>query len=439
MIHPQHFFVAGISFKKTDIQLRSKFAFAPGQCSSIYAAGQADCFQHYFILSTCNRTEIYGFAPCKYVLYSLFQRHANASPEEVSQYVYGKEGNDAVRHFLSVASGIDSQIPGDHEIISQIKSAFQLAKEHQRTNGYLEKLFNFAMQSSKEVKANTSFSNGTVSTIYATVKNLSKQKIIHKVVVLGAGSTGQQTVGYLKKLMRNVEITLVNRNTEKLKAVASMFNIQGAPLESLYDELKDADAMIVATNAKKPLVGREHLIGARVKFIFDLSVPQNVAEDVCTMDPIKYYNVDSISALTDATIQTRLAEIPKVERIVLNYVRRFSEWSARHHYFSLASRASLAGNLLPRKELTGLFDQWHKSMQFDPTFIPYSAKASDSILLALKSAYPTVALWMPLSKATVHASYCTHSHQQQATCSHEQQPTCFVANRCGCQQAKNFG
>ena len=431
MIHSQNFFVAGISFKKTDIRLRSKFAFAAGQCSSIYASTKANCFQHYFILSTCNRTEIYGFAPCKYVLYSLFQRHANASPEEVNQYVYGKEGNNAVRHFLSVASGMDSQIPGDYEIISQIKSAFQLAKEHRRTNGYLERLFNFAMQASKEVKANTSFSNGTVSAIYATVKKLSKQKTIHKVVVLGAGCTGQQTVGYLKKLMPNVKITLMNRDAERLNAVASMFNIQGAPLENLRDELKDADAIIVATNANKPLVSREHLVGSRIKFIFDLSVPQNVAEDVCAMDQIKYYNVDSISTLTDATIQVRLAEIPKVKGIVINYERKFSEWSARHHYFSLASQASVAGNLLSRKELTSSFDQWHKSLQYDPTFIPYSARASDSILLALKSAYPTVRLSTSLQETSVHASCCAHSHSRQ--------PTCFMATRCGCQQAWHWG
>ena len=332
--------------------------------------------------------------------------------------MYVKEGNKAVRHFLSVASGLDSQIPGDYEIISQIKSAFQLAKEHRRTNGYLEKLFNFAMQASKEVKVSTSFSNGAVSVIYAAAQKISKQKNIHKVVVLGAGSTGQQAVGYLKKVMPNVKITLINRDTEKLKPIASMFNIQGASLENLRDELKDADTMIVATNANKPLVNREHLIGSRMKFIFDLSVPQNVAEDVCTMDQVKYYNVDSISTLTDATIQVRLAEIPKVKDIVTNYERKFSQWSARHHYFSVASQASVGGNLLSRKELTGLFDQWHKSLQYDSGFIPYSAKASDSILLALKSAYPTVQLAKSTHNPTRLASCYTH--------------TCFTKSRCSC-------
>lgn len=413
MVHPQNFFVAGISFKKTDLRLRSKFALAPEQCSSIYAATQADCFQHYFVLSTCNRTEIYGFAPCKYVLYSLIQRHTDASPEEVNQYVYVKEGRDAVRHFLSVASGMDSQIPGDYEIIAQIKSAFQLAKEHHRTNGYLERLFNFAMQASKEVKANTCFSNGTVSPIYTTVHKISAKNNIHKVVVLGAGSTGQHAVGYLKKLMPGVKIVLVNRDMEKLKQVASIFNVQGAPLEHLQDELKNTDAMIVATNANKPLVNREHLIGSCIKLIFDLSVPQNVAEDVRTMDQVKYYNVDSISTLTDATIKVRLAEIPKVEGIVIKYERKFSEWSARHHYFSLACQASVSGNLLSRGELTGLFDQWHKSLQDDPTFVPYSASASDSIISALQSAYPAVRLSTSLQRTNSHAPCCANSYPKQ--------------------------
>ncbi len=418
MIPPQKFFVAGISFKKTDIELRSKFAFSPGQCSSLYPVTESDCFQHFFILSTCNRTEIYGFAPCEYVFLSLLQRHAKASSQEVSQHVYVKEGAKAVRHFLSVASGLDSQIPGDYEIISQIKSAFQLAKEHRRTNGYLEKLFNFAMQASKEVKVSTSFSNGAVSVIYAAAQKISKQKNIHKVVVLGAGSTGQQAVGYLRKLMPNVKISLINRDTEKLKPIASMFNIQGASLENLRDELKDADTMIVATNANKPVVYKEDLIGSRMKLIFDLSVPQNVAGDVCTMDQVKYYSVDSISTLTDANVQVRLAEIPKVKDIVTNYAGKFSQWSARHHYFSVASQASVGGNSLSRKELTGLFDQWHKSLQCDSGFVPYSAKASESILSALKSAYPSVQLAKSTDNTTPVASSYSHP--------------CFTKSRCSC-------
>jgi len=418
MSHPLKFFVAGVSFKKTDVERRSKFAFAPGECSSLYSAMPSDYFQHFFILSTCNRTEIYGFAPCEYVLLSIFQRQAKTSTQEMNQHVYLKEGNEAVKHFLSVASGLDSQIPGDYEIIFQIKSAFQLAKEHGRANGYLEKLFNFALQASKEVKVCTSFSNGAVSIIYAAAQKISNQNNIHKVVVLGAGKAGQQAVGYLKKLMPNVKITLINRDTAKLKPIASTFNIQGASLENLKDELKDADGMVVVTNANAPLVNKKHLIGSRIKFIFDLSVPQNVAEDVCTMDQVEYYNIDSISTLADANIRVRLDEIPKVKDIVTKHERKFSQWSARHHYFSMASQASVGGNLLSRKQLTRLFDQWHRSLQYDSGFIPYSAKASDSILLALRSAYPHIQF-----------AQSTLNHPPIASCC---SPTCFTQSRCSC-------
>jgi glutamyl-tRNA reductase len=418
MIAPQKFFIAGISFKKSDVERRSKFAFPPDQCSSIYSAIQSDYFQHFFILSTCNRTEIYGFAPCEYVLLSMLQQQAKTSTQEVNEHVYLKEGNEAVKHFLCVASGLDSQIPGDYEITSQIKSAFQLAKQHGRTNGYLEKLYNFALQASKEVKVRTSFSNGAVSIIYAAAQKISQQNNIHKVVVLGAGSAGHSAVGYLKKVMPDVNITLINRDAGKLKPIASTFDIQEAPLENLRDELKDVDAMIVVTNANKPLVNKEHVIGSRMKLILDLSVPQNVSEDVCTMDQLEYYNIDSISTLTDANVQVRLDEIPKVKDIVSNHERKFSQWSARHHYFSVATQASVGGNLLPRKQLTALFDQWHTSLQYDPGFIPYSAKASDSILLALKSAYPTVQLAQSTHNPPLLTSCCSH--------------TCFTKCKCSC-------
>ncbi|HEX6226257.1 MAG TPA: glutamyl-tRNA reductase, partial [Chryseolinea sp.] len=392
MIHPQKLFVVGISFKKADIALRSRFAFAPDECSSTYSSMAADCFQHFFILSTCNRTEIYGFAPCEYLLLSLLRHHAKASFDEMNKCVYVKESNQAVRHFLSVASGLDSQIPGDYEIISQIKSAFQLAKAHGRTNGYLERLFNFSLEASKEVKASTFFSNGTVSVTYAAALKISKQKNICKVVVLGAGSTGQTVLGYLKKAVPQVKITLVSRNTEKSKRIASMFNIQAAPLEYLDVELCDADALVVATHSNHCLVHREHIFRSRIKLILDLSVPKNVAGDVCMMDQVKYYDVDSISSLTDSTVRKRLAEIPKVKTIITKFEMKFSRWSARQLYFSVSSQASVDGNLLSSKQLAGLFDLWHRSFQYDSSSKPHPAILTDSILSALKSAYPSVQL-----------------------------------------------
>src|SRR5690606_40013683 len=94
---------------------------------------------------------------------------------------------------------------------------------------------------------------------------------------------------YLRKLMPRLQITLVNRDMEKLKAAASMFNTQGISLENLHAALKDTDALVVATNANKPLIRREHLIGSRIRYIFDLSVPQNVSDDIYAMDQISCY------------------------------------------------------------------------------------------------------------------------------------------------------
>ena len=428
MTFPQKFFVAGISFKKTDVGHRSKFTFTSAQCAQIYKTTQADCFQHYFILSTCNRTEIYGFAPCEYVLLSLLQHHANASPEEVQRCAYIKEESEAVNHFFSVASGMDSQIPGDYEIIAQIKTAFQLAKDHQRTNGYIEKLYNFALQASKEVKAHTSFSNGTVSVIYTAAQRVIQQKDIKKVVVLGAGTTGQQAIQYLLKLQPGIQVVLINRDQAKATEVADSFRIEAALMENLTAELRTADALIVTTNADQPLINEVHLINSTVKYIFDLAVPQNVAPAVYKMRHLAVYNVDAISKWTNATLQSRLSEVPKVKMIVGDYQKRFTAWSARHHYFTVASQASVAGNILSHKELTQLFNQWHESLKSDSSLEPYSTKAHLAIESILKSTYPAVQLAKE-GLNPFHHEAC-HSH------SHTQQPSCFMANRCSCQEVK---
>lgn len=419
---PGIFFSVGVSFKKTDIAHRSKFAFTPDQCIAVYTSNQYAYLQHYFILSTCNRTEIYGFAPCEYVPLILLQQHTGLPVNQLQQYVYIKRDAEAIEHFISVASGIDSQIPGDYEIIAQIKSAFQLAKEHHHTNGYIERLFNFGLQASKEVKGNTSFSDGTVSVMYAAAQKLSQKKGIDQLLLLGAGQTAIQVISYVKKLMPHTHITLINRDAAKGRELAGNENIAYAPFHALEYNVQQSDAVIVATNAPHPIVTKALLESTPVKYVFDLSVPQNVAPDVSSLSHIDVENVDSISEDTTATIQFRLTEIPKVKAIIRTYSEKFNEWAARHHYFSVASTASVAGNLLSRKELTSLFQEWHKVFQSDSTLSPYSSQTSASIINSIKSNFPAAEL-ARIPKSEVHEACHPHCHPKQSAC--------FMAGQCG--------
>src|SRR5689334_23146684 len=122
----QKFFVTGISYKKSDLNHRSRFAFNHDECVQTYSAHEGN----FFILSTCNRTEIYGFGDER-ELGSLLLKKGKTD-------LYTKQDEEAINHFFRVAAGLDSQIPGDYEIIAQIKSSFLLAKAHGRVNGFLE-------------------------------------------------------------------------------------------------------------------------------------------------------------------------------------------------------------------------------------------------------------------------------------------------------------
>jgi len=206
------FFVVGLSYKKTDLTYRSRFAFNHDECVETYRTAEG----LFFILSTCNRTELYGFGNHEESLKAILCKKGDCTQD----VIYIKSGEDAVSHFFKVAAGLDSQIPGDYEIIAQIKNSFLLAKQHSKTNGFMEKVFNYALQASKQIKNTTSFSDGTISVAFIVASQLSKMDL-RKVTILGAGDTGELMVRYLQKLNPKIQINLVNRDTTKLHVVAS--------------------------------------------------------------------------------------------------------------------------------------------------------------------------------------------------------------------------
>jgi glutamyl-tRNA reductase len=322
------FFVVGLSYKKSDLTHRSRFAFNHDECREAYKSSAG----HFFILSTCNRTEVYGFSANETVLTSLLQQKAGCTNEEFATLAYTKEDEDAILHFFRVAAGLDSQIPGDYEIIAQIKSAFMLAKEHTKTNGFMEKIFNFALQASKEIKNTTSFSNGTISVAWSVASQLAKENV-RRVTVLGAGDTGELVIRYLQKLRPELQISLVNRDKTKLYLIASTYDVIPFPIEMLGDAIASSDALVVTTNASGPLVDLTHTEGSPLKVIFDLSVPRNVHDDV--YQSMNVLDVDSVSSQINTTIENRLREIPMVESIITKHIEEFKNWSLRRQLYSI--------------------------------------------------------------------------------------------------------
>ena len=183
-----HFTTAGINYRKSDVQVRGKFSITPEQSLKILEEA-SERFEGCFILSTCNRTEIYGVCedPCDLV--DLLCKYTLGNTDDFIEHGYIKQGLIAVEHLFRVSAGLDSQIIGDYEILSQVKKSTQMSKDNNCMNGFIEKVINYALQASKFIKTNTKLSSGTVSLSYAAIEIIKvKIKVLaHKKILVVSG------------------------------------------------------------------------------------------------------------------------------------------------------------------------------------------------------------------------------------------------------------
>lgn len=325
-----NFFAAGINYKKTDALMRGEYAINNEQYAAVLERAGTAGITELFILSTCNRTEIYGFAENPSILMELLCSQTQGSIEIFKKMAYVWEGVEAINHLFNVGAGLDSQILGDYEIVGQLKQAVKFSKEHGFIGAYLERMINGVLQTSKAIKTNTNLSGGTVSVSFAaiqyireTITNYSNKKIL----LIGTGKIGRNTCKNLVDYLDTKNITLVNRTVAKAEELATELGLSFAPVEALDEQVQQADIILVATNSIEPIILKEHLLDSSAKLIIDLSVPYNVEEDAQQLDHITLVNVDELSKIKDATLEKRKAEIPKVKAIILEHIQEFVEWN----------------------------------------------------------------------------------------------------------------
>ncbi|MEP7094862.1 MAG: glutamyl-tRNA reductase, partial [Flavobacterium sp.] len=157
------FYALGLSYKKADATIRGKFSLDTKAQSDLLVQAKAEGIESLIVTSTCNRTEIYGFANHPYELIKLLCDNSNGSVEEFREVAYIYKNQEAVNHMFRVGTGLDSQILGDFEIISQIKIAFNYSKLEGLVNTFLDRLVNSVIQASKKIKTDTEISSGATS------------------------------------------------------------------------------------------------------------------------------------------------------------------------------------------------------------------------------------------------------------------------------------
>jgi glutamyl-tRNA reductase len=325
------FYVVGINYKKTDAAIRGQFAISEEQYAQLLTLAPSHHLSQLFILSTCNRTEIYGFADNARQLAGLLCSGTEGDIATFLDRAYIKRGVEAVEHLFYVGAGIDSQILGDYEIVGQIKQAVKFARERQFVGAFLERLVNCVLQSSKSVKNQTELSGGTVSVSFAAIQYIRQRftSLTEKhILLIGTGKIGRNTCRNLVDYLGIRNITLMNRTEEKAAALAAETGVGFAPFGQLAAYARKADIILVATDAEQPTLLCSSLQGGGEKLILDLSIPCNVEKDAALLPGVTLVNVDELSRIKDETLQKREAEVPKAKVILAEHIGEFLDWYA---------------------------------------------------------------------------------------------------------------
>ena len=323
------FFVIGLSYQKADAEIRGHFSLDAEQKEALVKTAKAEGIDGILATSTCNRTEIYGFAENEGQLVKLLCQHTHGTVEEFQKVAYSYKNKAAISHIFKVGTGLDSQILGDFEIIGQLKAGFSISKKLGATNYFFERLVNEVIRASKRIKNETELSSGATSVAFASVHyilNHVPQISEKNILLFGTGKIGRNTCENLVKHTKNTHITLINRTKGKAEKIAGKFNLVVKDYADLQAEIRKTDVLIVATGAQNPTVSKELIYSEKKLLILDLSIPKNVADDVANLENVDLVHLDHLSKITDSTLEKRKTFIPQAQQIISEAETDFNEW-----------------------------------------------------------------------------------------------------------------
>jgi glutamyl-tRNA reductase len=325
----KYFYAIGLSYKKADAKVRGHFSLSDDAKQNVLSQAKQNGVESLVVISTCNRTELYGFAEHPFQLIQLLCENTKGTVEEFQDVAYVHKNKEAINHMFRVGSGLDSQILGDFEIISQLKFGAKASRKVGLLNSFTERLVNSVIQASKRIKNETQISSGATSVSFASVQYIMNnvETISEKNILLfGTGKIGRNTCENLVKHTKNSHITLINRTKTKAEEVAGKFNLIVKDYENLTEELNASDIIIVATGAQNPTVYKSLISTKKPLLVLDLSIPKNVNEDITEHDNITLVHLDDLAKITDDTLEKRKAFIPDAEAIILEITAEFNAW-----------------------------------------------------------------------------------------------------------------
>ena len=323
------FYCIGLSYLKADAEIRGKFNLNSVAKNTVLLQAAENNLEGVLVISTCNRTEIYGYANHPFELIKLLCDNSSGTIDDFQKVGYIYKNQDAVNHIFRVGTGLDSQILGDFEIVGQIKSGFVESKANGLSTAYTERLVNSVIQASRRIKNETKLSSGATSVSFASVHyimNTVNEISSKNILLFGMGKIGRNTCENLVKHTKNEHITLINRTREKADKIAGKLNLIVKEYSQLSDELENTDILVVATGADKPTITPENLNPQKPILVLDLSIPKNVDENITNNPNVKLVHLDELSKITDSTLENRRNFIPQAEEIIEEIKGEFFDW-----------------------------------------------------------------------------------------------------------------
>ena len=323
------FNVIGISYKNANTSVRGMFSLNLDQSKLLIQESLNEGIDNLIVNSTCNRVEIYSSSLDVNLLIKLLCKYSRGTTRDFKKYGYTIEGAEAINHIFKVGTGLDSQILGDFEIITQLNNSFLRSKKLQAINPSFERLFNMVKHASKRIKNETKISSGATSVSYAAVRYILdniKDLKSKKILLFGTGKIGRNTCENLVKHTSNKHITLINRSEEKARLIAGKFEVLAKNISDLNDQISKTDILIVATSSNKPTVLKEMVSKSKSLTILDLSVPKNVEDELNSFKNIDLLDLDYLSTLTNKTLENRTKFIPNAEKIIKEITEDYYLW-----------------------------------------------------------------------------------------------------------------
>ena len=356
------YYVVGLSYKNADLLTRGKFSLSKPQISLLLQQAKSDGLNELMVISTCNRTELYGIVEDPQKLIDYLCKFSRGTLDQFREKGYVLSEQKAINHVFQVGCGLDSQIIGDFEIIGQLKKSFYNSKKYDMVNGFSERLVNSIIQSSKRIKTETKLSSGATSVSFASVHYILEnvKDVKNKSILLfGTGKIGRNTCENLIKHTQNDHITLINRSEESAKKVAGKFNLVVKKFKDLNQEIIKSDIVIVATGADDITVDKSIIANNKPLLILDLSIPSNVDSHLKNLDNVKLVNLDELSQLTNAALKKRKQYIPEANTILNEIQNDFLKWLAYRKFAPTlkALKQTLLNGQLSKEEEAQEFSQ----------------------------------------------------------------------------------